>query len=142
MDQLDKKILALLTANARATVKEIAGKVSLTSPAVSERIRRMEKGGVIEGYTVKINPLLTRNSIHALVSISVAPKDRQVFSELLQQNSAVQRCFQVTGTYSHMVEIRCPDIEALEHLLSKLQKLGQTNTQIILNTVQGAQPSF
>ncbi|MFV0413767.1 MAG: Lrp/AsnC family transcriptional regulator [Oscillospiraceae bacterium] len=142
MDQLDKKILALLTANARATVKEIAGKVSLTSPAVSERIRRMEKSGVIEGYTVKINPLLTRNSIHALVSISVAPKDRQVFNELLQQTSAVQRCFQVTGTYSHMVEIRCPDIEALERLLSKLQKLGQTNTQIILNTVQGAQPSF
>ena len=52
MDELDRKILRLLSADGRMTVKDIARQVSLTSPAVSERIRRMEKTGVIAGYTV------------------------------------------------------------------------------------------
>ena len=137
MDDLDKKILALLYQNARITVKEIASQVSLTSPAVSERIRRMERSGLIEGYTVRLNPQQTRQNIHALVSIRVAPQERPSFIEMLREQRSVQRCFQVTGTYSHMVEVRCPDIEALERLLNRLQKLGQTNTQIILTTIEG-----
>lgn len=137
MDKIDQKILALLRINARATVKEVAGKVGLTSPAVSERIRRMEKSGVIEGYSVRINPEQSRHAIHALVSITVPPKDRPAFAQLLLGQQAVQRCFQVTGSHSHMVELRCSDIQALEKMISRLQKMGQTNTQIILSTLEG-----
>ncbi|MDL2323901.1 Lrp/AsnC family transcriptional regulator [Ruminococcaceae bacterium OttesenSCG-928-A16] len=137
MDELDKKILTLLNKNARATVKEIAGEVALTSPAVSERIRRMEKNGIIEGYTVRFNPQLTQGHINALISISVPPKDRPEFIRLLAEQPAVQQCFQVTGGYSYMVKVRCRDVAALEVLLSHLQKMGQTNTQIILSTIEG-----
>ena len=142
MDAVDKKILLLLSRNARATVKEIAQEVALTSPAVSERIRRMEKSGVIEGYTVRVNQSMMQGSIHALVSISVAPKDRAAFFEFLEEQRHVQRCFQVTGTHSHMVEVRCAGIEALERLINRLQKMGQTNTQIILSTIEGLQAGF
>lgn len=133
MDDIDRKILALLGANARATLKQIASHVSLTSPAVAERIRRMEQSGLIQGYTVRLDPQYLHKSIRALVSISVSPQDRPAFKTLLADQGAIQRCFQVTGTYSHMVEVLCPDIPALERLLSKLQKMGQTNTQIILS---------
>lgn len=142
MDELDKKILALLNKNARATVKEIAGEVALTSPAVSERIRRMERSGVIEGYTVRFNPELTKNHINALISISVAPPERPAFIRLLKEQPAVQQCFQVTGGYSYMVKVRCRDVAALELLLSLLQKMGQTNTQIILSTIEGQGMQF
>ncbi|MGD9560437.1 MAG: Lrp/AsnC family transcriptional regulator, partial [Oscillospiraceae bacterium] len=54
MDELDGKILDILTQNACITVKDIAQKVALTSPAVSERIRRMERNGTITGYTVRL----------------------------------------------------------------------------------------
>lgn len=142
MDELDKKILTLLNKNARATVKEIAAEVSLTSPAVSERIRRMEKNGVIEGYTVRVNPDLTHNHIHALISISVSPPERTEFLRILAEQPAVQQCFQVTGGYSYMVKVCCRDVAALENLISHLQKMGQTNTQIILSTTEGSGLEF
>lgn len=140
MDDLDKKILALLVQNARATLKDLAAQVNLTSPAVAERIRRMEKKGIIEGYSVRINPLLAQQGMHALVSISVAPKERENFMVLLQEQRPVQRCFQVTGSYSHMVEVRCADIPDLEKLISRLQKMGQTYTQIILSSTENSTP--
>ncbi len=137
MDELDWKIVTLLAKDARMTVKEIAAEVKLTSPAVSERIKRMEKSGIIAGYTVVFDPKLTRQYIHALVSISVAPPDRAEFHKLLQAEESVEQCFQVTGAHSYMVKVSCRDIEALEKMINRLQKLGQTNTQIILSTIQG-----
>ena len=92
MDDLDHKIIQLLSENARMPVKDIAQKVSLTSPAVSSRIHRLE------------------------------------------QESQVLQCFRVTGSYNFIIKVSCTDIDALEHLLTKMQKMGSTNTQIILNT--------
>lgn len=142
MDELDKKILAVLAEDARVTVKTIAQRVSLTSPAVSERIRRMEKNGTIAGYTVRYNPDSTRQYIHAIISIQVAPADRDAFFALLQQQQAVEQCFQVTGAHSHMVKVCCKDISALEKLISKMQKLGPTNTQIVLSVMEKNGPFF
>lgn len=137
MDALDRKILRLLGENARMTIKEIAGRVALTSPAVSERIRRMETGGVIAGYTVRLDPRQTKGYVRALISMYVAPGDREEFRQLLLQEEAVEECFQVTGEGSHMVKVLCKDIPTLELLVSRLQKLGQTNTRIILSTIRG-----
>lgn len=138
MDDLNRKILGLLLGNARMTVKEIAAKVSLTSPAVSERIRRMEKDGIIDGYTVRLNPEMTRNAIRAIISIYVPPPAREDFSQLLAEENEVEECLHVTGTQSHLVIVRCRDINSLEALISRLQKLGQTSTQIILNSTRGS----
>ena len=102
MDDLDHKIVQLLSENARMPVKDIAQKVSLTSPAVSSRIHRLEQEGIIGGYTV-----------------------------VLRNPSAPAR---VTGSYNFIIKVSCTDIDALEHLLTKMQKMGSTNTQIILNT--------
>ncbi len=134
MDDLDKNIIALLQMNARMTIKEIASRVSLTSPAVSERIQRLERKGVIAGYTVRLSPELTKGQVGAFISISVNPEHREEFFEVLQNQPAFEYCCQITGNYSHMVKVNCEDIEALEKLISKIQKFGQTNTQIILAT--------
>ena len=73
MDDLDRKILALLAKNARMPVKEIAEQVALTSPAVSSRIHKLETDGVIGGYTVTLNRPADRVYVDALISLSVAP---------------------------------------------------------------------
>ena len=139
MDGLDRQILQLLKENARMTVKEISARVSLTSPAVSERIRRMEKKGTILGYTVKLNDEYDQNQINAVISILVPVEDRADFQVLLDTQADIMRCFHVTGTHSFMVRARCANISGLEHLLGQLQTVGQTNTQIILSDmpVQG-----
>lgn len=134
MDDTDKKILGLLSQNARMTVKEIAAKVSLTSPAVSDRIHRMEQEGAIAGYTVVLGEKLQPARIDALISISVLPASREEFLQLAQSRPGVTQCFHVTGSHSFILKVTCPDIAALEHLINRLQRYGQTSSQIILST--------
>ena len=110
MDDLDRKILALLAKNARMPVKEIAEKVALTSPAVSSRIHKLETDGIISGYTVMLNRPADRVYVDALISLSVAPSQRDELVELMQ------------------------NMPQLEHLILQFQKLGTTSPQIILST--------
>lgn len=81
MDDLDRKILSLLAKNARMPVKEIAEQVSLTSPAVSSRIHKLETDGIISGYTVTLNRPADRVYVDALISLSVAPSKQDAFGE-------------------------------------------------------------
>ena len=59
---------------------------------------------------------------------------RASFLSMIEQESQVLQCFRVTGSYNFIIKVSCTDIDALEHLLTKMQKMGSTNTQIILNT--------
>lgn len=93
MDDLDRKILTLLAKNARMPVKEIAEQVSLTSPAVSSRIHKLETDGIISGYTVTLNRPADRMYVDALISLSVAPSKQDAFLELLQ---TAARCCSAT----------------------------------------------
>ena len=134
MDALDRKIIHLLTENARMPVKEIAQKINLTSPAVSSRIHRLEQEGITGGYTLQLHRPHEPNRVGTLVSVQTSPGRREEFLALIQQESDVLQCYRVTGTYNFIVKVSCANIEDLEHLLNKIQQLGTTNTQIILAT--------
>lgn len=142
MDTIDRQILSLLSQNARIPVKEIAEQVSLTSPAVSGRIRKMEEEGIIAGYTLIISPDSNKTKIKASISLSIFPYDRESFLELIQQSPAVLQCDHVTGSHSYNVKVCCADMPELEHLINQFQKYGQTNTQIILSTLLDRRTSF
>lgn len=141
MDIIDKQILSLLSQNARMPVKEIARQVSLTSPAVSGRIRRLEQEGCISGYTVVFSPQKDAARIDALVSMSVPPAEHEAFLALTGSQRAVLQCFHVTGSYSYILKVSCRDMNELEALINRLQKHGQTSTQIILSTLLDRKPS-
>lgn len=134
MDELDRKIIQLMQKNARMPVKEIAQQISLTSPAVSSRIHRLEQEGVIGGYTVLLHRPGESNRVQALISVQTAPDAREEFLSVVQSDPDVLQCYRVTGVYNFTVKVSCASIEELEHLLTKLQQLGTTNTQIILAT--------
>lgn len=134
MDKLDKKILGLLVQNARMPLKEIAAQVSLTSPAVSSRIRRLEQQGVIGGYTVLLKAPQGQQMVDALVSVAVPPAQRDAFLASLQNDRQAAQCFHVTGSHSYIVKAGCENMQALEHLITRLQRWGATSTQIILST--------
>lgn len=134
MDELDRKIILLMQKNARMPVKEIAQKISLTSPAVSSRIHRLEQEGVIGGYTVLLHRPDESNRVQALISVQTNLDAREEFLSVVQSEPDVLQCYRVTGVYNFTVKVSCAGIEELEHLLTKLQQLGTTNTQIILAT--------
>ena len=134
MDDLDRKILTLLAHNARMPVKEIAEQVSLTSPAVSSRIHKLESDGIIGGYTVVLNRPTGRLYVDALISLSVAPSEREGLLNLLQNSKEVLQCYHVTGEYTFLIKVSCGSMMQLEQLILQFQKLGSTCTQIILST--------
>ena len=117
MDDLDRKIIQLMVQNARMPVKEIAQKINLTSPAVSSRIHRLEQEGVIGGYTVLLHRPDEPTRVQALISVQTAPDAREEFL-----------------SYNFTVKVSCAGIDELEHLLTRIQTLGTTNTQIVLST--------
>ena len=134
MDQLDQSIIELLLHNGRISLKEIAQAVNLTSPAVSARIRHLEENGIIAGYTVLLRAPQEASQVESLISVSVKPGSHQEFMDFLHDTPQVEQCYHVTGAFSHMVKVRCRDIPQLEHLISRLQHFGSTNSQIILST--------
>ena len=134
MDAIDKKILELLQDNGRMTVKEITQTISLTAPAVSERIKRLEKDGVIEGYTAIVNPRKMGRTVHAIINVSVLPGDTEKLLNLVNNEPMVIECHHVTGAYSYLVKVDATEINELERLIMKFQKMGETSTQIILST--------
>ncbi len=134
MDDIDKKILGLLTQDARMSVKNIAKQVCLTSPAVSERIKRMENSGIIAKYTVLLGDEMSKARINALVSISVQQNDKNAFFNIMKDFSAVRRCHHVTGSYSYILRVDCTDMQELEKIITSFQQVGQTSTQIVLST--------
>ena len=134
MDSIDKKILDLLQDNGRITVKEITQTISLTAPAVSERIKRMEKEGIIEGYTAIVNPKKIGRTVHAIINVSISPQDRENLLDLVDKEPMVVECYPGTGDYSYLVKVDAKEIRDLERLIIKFQKMGRTSTQIILST--------
>ena len=133
MDAIDKKILQLLQENGRITVKEITQTISLTAPAVSERIKRLEKEAIID-------PRKLGRSIHAIINVSVQPVDTETLLDLVKNEDMVVECHHVTGSYSYLVKIDAAEITDLENLIVKFQKMGATNTQIILSTPIARKP--
>ena len=79
MDQIDSKLIMLLQQNARVSLKELAKEVFLTTPAVSARIEKLEKEGIITGYSAKINPIKLGYHITAFVNLELQPTQKKEF---------------------------------------------------------------
>ncbi len=135
MDRIDKKILKLLQENARYPLKHLAQKVFLSSPAVSTRIERMEKAGILTGYHASVDPIQLGYHITAFISLTLDPKQKNEFYPYVQACPNVLECNCVTGTYSIMLKVAFPSTMELDTFIGHLQQYGNTQTQIVFSTV-------
>ena len=97
MDEVDRKILKLLQANARMSLKSIAEKTFLSSPAVSARIERLEKEGVITGYHAQLDPVKLGYHILAFINLDVRPEDKPKFYAYADEMPNILECSYVKG---------------------------------------------
>ncbi len=134
MDSIDMDILSLLEENGRMAVKEISERISLTSPAVSERIKKMEKKGVIKGYQANINYKDLGIMLRAIVNITLKVEKIKQFYKLAELDPSIIECYHVTGTHTMTIFVAVREVRELEKLLLKIQNFGETNTQIILSS--------
>ena len=134
MDKIDLKLIKLLQENARYPLKHLAEQVYLSTPAVSSRIEKLEQAGVIQGYSVKVNKLKLGFNITAFINLEVDPKEKSIFYPFINNCPNVLECNCVTGKYSMLLKVTFHTTMELDSFIGKLQKFGNTETQIVFST--------
>lgn len=134
MDHIDHKIIDLLQRDARAPLKEIADRVFLSSPAVSARIARLEKSGILTGYQAQINAPQLGYLVKAFINLDMDPQRKPEFYPYIQECPNVVECNCVTGDYSMLIEVLFGTTQELDTFINHLQQFGRTRTQIVFST--------
>lgn len=134
LDTIDEKILELMQGNARISIKDIASKVFLSSPAVTSRIERLEKNGIISGYHAQINSSLLGYKIKAFIHLDLDPVRKEEFYPFIREVDNVVECNCITGEYAMLIEVAFFNTEELDHFIDRLQHFGKTKTQIVFST--------
>lgn len=136
MDSTDFKIVELLLKDGRTPMKELAQKVSLSAPAVAERVKRLEEEGIIRGYKAIIDYEKLGKKINVLINVGIGVQRNDKFMEFVNKEDAIIECYQVTGPYCKILKARLEDIYELEKLIGKIQMFGNTETFIILSSAE------
>jgi Lrp/AsnC family leucine-responsive transcriptional regulator len=138
IDEIDAKILELLQRNGRMKRSDVADEVDLSISAVSERMRKLEERGVIEGYAAIVDAKRLRLDITAFIRVSVDGSEHYSdFVDRVTDMEHVLELHSITGEGSHVMKVRTADTTALERFLSEIQALpgvSKTTTSIVLST--------
>ncbi|GEB76586.1 MULTISPECIES: Lrp/AsnC family transcriptional regulator [Sporolactobacillus] len=140
MDKLDMRLLQSLMKNGRATWSDLAAEIEMSSPAVAERVRRLEDKGVIRTYEAVLDPELVGNTCTAFVAVTLEQMDqRAAFLALIDTLLEVQECHHIAGDYDYLVKIRARNTKDLDRLISsELKRLPglRTRTTIVMNSLK------
>ncbi|HTH80109.1 MAG TPA: Lrp/AsnC family transcriptional regulator [Ramlibacter sp.] len=145
MDNIDRKILAALQKNARASLQEVGQAVGLSTSPCWERIRKMEQGGVIEGYTVRLNAPAVGWHDTVLVQLTLdshTDNTLEKFGEQLAAIPEVIEAYLVSGDYDYLLRVAVKDTRDYERLLRerlyKIKGIRHSKSSFVLRTLKKA----
>ena len=133
LDRIGLEILSALQEDGRNTFSELGKRVGLSSPAISERVRRMEEAGIIKGYRAIVDPEKMGYPITAAVRLSASRERQEDLLAFLKSRKEVLSCERVTGADSFLLTVIVTNVSHLESLLDLLSKFGQPVTSIVLS---------
>ena len=131
LDPINLQILKLLREDGRLSVAELGRRISMSSPAVAERVQRLERAGVIVGYQAELDPRRLGYPIAAIVRIRPSPGQLPKIPEIAYQTPEVAECYRITGEDCYLLKLHLRAIEDLEELLDRFTPFGLTTTSII-----------
>ncbi|WP_100612506.1 MULTISPECIES: Lrp/AsnC family transcriptional regulator [Confluentibacter] len=135
IDNLNWKILKCLQQNARQSNAEIGRQVGVSSPAVSERIKKMEDLGVIQGYNTLISPFEIGYQLKAIITMRAFMGKLKPFLEKVKTYDEIVNCYRITGDENFVMEVVLKNQKHLEQFIDQLIVYGETKTQIVLSHV-------
>lgn len=135
IDVLNSKILRCLQENARLSNAEIGRQVGISSPAVSERIKKMEDLGIIEGYKTIVSPFAMGYQFKAIITLRAFMGKLKPFLEKVRTYDEVINCYRITGDENIVMEVVLKDQKHLEAFIDQLISYGESKTQIVLSRV-------
>jgi Lrp/AsnC family transcriptional regulator, leucine-responsive regulatory protein len=134
MDSLDKKILCELQADARTSFAELGRRIGLTTPAVIERVRKLEDAKIIKGYRAEIDAAKIGLPITAFIRMSIVGVEFKQIVKIAEDSSEVLECHRATGGDSFIMKVAVSSVEHLQNVIDKLTPFGVTTTSIVLSS--------
>ena len=131
-DSIDFAILAELQADARLPFAELGRRVSLSTPAAIERVRKLEDAGAIRGYHAQVDPVIVGLPLRAFIKVTIAGDKLERFAAVARRVPEVRECHRVTGAESFIVQVAVRDVAHLEQVIDSLAPYVATQTSIVL----------
>ena len=131
LDELNLRLLDELQREPRLTMAELGRRIGMSSPAVTERVRRLEEAGVIAGYRLDLDPAALGLPLAAYIRIRPDPGQLPKVAELARQTPEVVECHRITGEDCFILKIHFPAMDQLDRILDRFLVYGTTTTSII-----------
>jgi Lrp/AsnC family leucine-responsive transcriptional regulator len=131
LDAVNRLILRELMARPRLGMSELARRVRMSAPAVTERVQRLEEGGVIAGYRLELDPAALGLPIAAYVRIRPAPGQLRRVAEIAEGSPEIVECHRVTGEDCFIARVHVASMKHLEEVLDRFLAHGQTTSSIV-----------
>lgn len=131
LDETHLSLLRELQRDARLSIAELGRRVGLSSPAVAERIKRLESEGVVLGYHAEINPRSLGYSLGVIIRIRPHPRQLAAVATLAREAPEVIECHRVTGEDCYVMTAYVRDVEHLETVIDQFAAYGQTTSAIM-----------
>ena len=131
LDDVDRRIVAILVDDARISLKELARRVNLSSPSVSERLQRLGERGVIRSFTVDVDPQALGYGLQAIVRIRPLPGKLNAVQRLIEEIPEFSECDKVTGDDCFIGRLHLRSIAQLDQILDRITDKAETNTAIV-----------
>lgn len=144
IDQTDHKIIQLLRENARMSFSEIGNRTSLSTPAGSNRVQKLQEQGVIKGYTAVLDAQAINRQIICYCQIFLQSKQKsstQVFLDMIQEEPDIWEAYCISGDYEYLLKIVTSSTQSLESILAKIRSgipAIKTKSSIVLSSLKEA----
>jgi Lrp/AsnC family transcriptional regulator, leucine-responsive regulatory protein len=135
IDEIDKQIISVLESDGRASLAEIGRHVGLSGPAVGERLRRLTEVGVIEGFTVKVDPRALGYTMEAIVRIKPRSRQMHVVEKMIRDEPRFTACDRVTGEDCFVVRVALVSVAELDEIMRNLHERAETHTSIVKSSL-------
>ncbi|KAF1020245.1 MAG: Leucine-responsive regulatory protein [Acinetobacter bereziniae] len=143
LDRIDRMILEILQNEGRIAISELASRVSLSTTPCSERVKRLERDGIIMGYHARLNPKHLDRNLLVFLEISLSAKSGDVFEQVakdLMEILEVQECHLISGDFDYLVKARLKEMSAyrrlLGDLLKKLPSSASSHSYIVMEEIK------
>lgn len=140
LDDLDWRIVDQLQSDGRLSFKELGRRVNLSAPAVAERVRRLEEGGVITGYRAQVDPRRAGYPISAFVEMRCALGKCLLKTSAADDYPEVVEIHKLSGDHCSMLKVRATSLEHFEGLLERIGQHGEMRSSVVLSTQYEGRP--
>lgn len=143
LDRIDRRILDLLQKNGRLSMTELANKIGLSATPCTERVKRLERDGVITGYHARVSPQALGKNLLVFVEIKLSAKSGEVFDRVKKELlfvPEVMECHLVSGDFDYLVKARITEMgeyrRLLGNILLKLPSAAESRSYVVMEEIK------